>query len=253
MQVIDSPRVTLLSRPNFLNAEHLGWKPDGFSTKQAEQLVEFAGRLCYMSFGAGEIDGHKSVQGRSDSQQYLYNLLDMGHGSVLEHANFSFLVEGISRSCSHEIVRHRAGFAYSQLSQRFVDESNVAFVKPVGVEYGSQSYQTWYNACEDAVYRYKAMLISMTLKYPDSAKKAREDARGVLPNDTETKIVITGNVRAWRHFLETRGTPGAGKEIRRLACYLLLYLKAEAPTLFSDYVLSTNENEQYISNEFEKV
>ena len=89
-----------------------------------EHLAEFAGRLCYMS--------QRNPAGRA-TREYLVNILKQGHGSVLEHANYSLLLEGISRSLTHELVRHRAGFAYSQLSQRYVDESQAAFVVPPAI------------------------------------------------------------------------------------------------------------------------
>ena len=117
------PRVTVLARPAFTEAAHLPVSWSGEST-DGERLAEFAGRLCYMS--------QRNPAGRS-TREYLQNILKQGHGSVLEHANYSLLLEGISRSLTHELVRHRAGFAYSQLSQRYVDESEAAFVVPPAI------------------------------------------------------------------------------------------------------------------------
>jgi len=120
MDIIRSPRVTLIARPQFLEPAHLkvSWMGDATA---GEQLAEFAGRLCYMS--------QANPAGRTTAE-YLDNIRKQGHGSVLEHAVYVLLIEGISRSCSHELVRHRAGFGYSQLSQRYVDESHAAFVVP---------------------------------------------------------------------------------------------------------------------------
>src|SRR5437868_3872093 len=117
------PQVTVLSRPNFSTPDHLPVQWQGESS-DGERLAEFAGRLCYMS--------QHNPAGRS-TREYLENIKKQGHGSVLEHANYSLLLEGVSRSLTHELVRHRAGFAYSQLSQRYVDESVASFVVPPAV------------------------------------------------------------------------------------------------------------------------
>ena len=112
------PRITVLARPQFAEPDHLPVQWIGEGT-DGERLAEFAGRLCYMS--------QKNPANRT-TRDYLENIKKQGHGSVLEHANYSLLLEGISRSLTHELVRHRAGFAYSQLSQRYVDESDAAIV-----------------------------------------------------------------------------------------------------------------------------
>src|SRR5512142_2896278 len=118
MEIFRAPRVSLLARPEFVEPAHLAvqWKGEASS---GERLAEFAGRICYMS--------QKNPAARTTAE-YLDNIKKQGHGSVLEHAVYVLLIEGISRSCSHELVRHRAGFGYSQLSQRYVDESHAAFV-----------------------------------------------------------------------------------------------------------------------------
>ena len=117
------PRITILAKPTFTTPEHLGVAWLGEST-DGEKLAEFAGRLCYMS--------QRNPAGRA-TREYLENIKKQGHGSVLEHANYSLLFEGVSRSLTHELVRHRAGFAYSQLSQRYVDEKDANFVVPPAV------------------------------------------------------------------------------------------------------------------------
>lgn len=189
-----------------------------------------------MSFGEGAIDGHKTVVGRKGVDQYFTNIKMQAHGSVFEHANYSYLVEGVSRSLTHELVRHRAGFAYSQLSQRYVEPDNIAFVVPPSIPLGTSEFEKWKNACESASTNYKALLDAIKINGGSTAnkKKVREAARSVLPNSTETKIVVTANIRAWRHFLTMRGAVGADAEIRRLALAMLIQLKSEAPSIFSD-------------------
>ena len=112
MEFFREPRVTLVARPHFNAPAHLPVAWLGDST-DGERLAEFAGRLCYMS---------QANPAKRPTREYLDNIKKQGHGSVLEHANYSLLLEGVSRSLTHELVRHRAGFAYSQLSQRYVDE-----------------------------------------------------------------------------------------------------------------------------------
>ncbi|MCC6316467.1 MAG: FAD-dependent thymidylate synthase [Gemmatimonadaceae bacterium] len=225
------PRITVIARPAFTEPEHLPveWKGDSTS---GEQLAEFAGRLCYMS--------QRNPAGRS-TREYLSNILKQGHGSVLEHATWSLLIEGVSRSLTHELVRHRAGFAYSQLSQRYVDESHAAFVVPPAIIGDAALEARWKEQVESAQAAYIALVEELMARYAwvddkvHRRKMAREAARGVLPNSTETKIVVTGNARAWRTMLELRSGEGAEMEIRRLAVALLRVLQAEAAGLFGDF------------------
>jgi thymidylate synthase (FAD) len=225
------PRVTVLARPAFTEAAHLPVQWQGEST-DGERLAEFAGRLCYMS--------QKNPAGRS-TREYLENILKQGHGSVLEHANYSLLLEGISRSLTHELVRHRAGFAYSQLSQRYVDESEAAFVVPPAIIGDEALETTWRTQVESAQKTYVSLVEDLMQRYAwvsdrvHRRKMAREAARGVLPNSTETKIVVTGNVRAWRTMLELRCGEGAEQEIRRMAIMVLRTMQHEAPAFFDDF------------------
>ena len=197
---------------------------------------------CYLSFGedAGLEGGHRTIAGRTSNEAYLGNILQVKHGSVLEHAVFSFLVEGVSRSLTHELVRHRAGMAYSQLSQRYVDESDIAFVVPPEIEEGTEAFRAWEQACEGTLEAYRRLLGEMTEQVGESGpatmrkKRARQAARSVLPNCAETKLVVTGNARAWRHFVEMRGSATSDVEIRRLAGAVLEALRAEAPHIFGD-------------------
>lgn len=225
------PRITVISRPSFAEPDHLPVTWLGEST-DGERLAEFAGRLCYMS---------QKNPAKRDTREYLENIKKQGHGSVLEHANYSLLLEGVSRSLTHELVRHRAGFAYSQLSQRYVDESEANFVMPPAI-IGDESLETaWQAQVESAQQSYVALVEQLMTRYAwvsdkiHRRKMAREAARGVLPNSTETKIVVTGNARAWRTMLELRSSEGAEFEIRRCAIMIIAVLQAEAPAFFSDF------------------
>jgi thymidylate synthase (FAD) len=175
------------------------------------------------------------------THEYLENIKRQGHGSVLEHANYSVLLEGVSRSLTHELVRHRAGFAYSQLSQRYVDETEARFVIPPAILGDDVLLAAWKAQMESAQRTYVALVEQLMERYGWVADKvhrrkmAREAARGVLPNSTETKIVVTANARGWRTMLELRSGEGAEQEIRRLAVLLIRLFQAEAPAFFSDF------------------
>jgi len=229
------------------------WRTD--TVQDGEKLVEVAGRLCYMSFSKPRPGGNKA---------YIGHILEVGHGSVLEHATFNMIFTGVSRSLTHELIRHRAGMSYSQLSQRFVDESNVGFVVPPAMVGLYEQYREWIDSERDArydeemrlfrrlqywieqriedieEYEYWANHLETSSQETDKTlrrKQAREAARSVLPNCAETKIFVTGNARAWRHFLEMRGDAGADREIRRLAVAVLHVLQEESPNLFGDYAI----------------
>jgi thymidylate synthase (FAD) len=229
------PRVTVISRPAFTEPQHLPVQWIGDAT-DGEHLAEFAGRLCYMS--------QRNPANRT-TRDYLGNILKQGHGSVLEHANYSLLLEGVSRSLTHELVRHRAGFAYSQLSQRYVDESHAAFVVPPAIIGDEKLEGAWKAQMESAQAAYVSLVEELMTRYAwvddkiHRRKMAREAARGVLPNSTETKIVVTANVRAWRTMLELRCGEGAEMEIRRMGVAVLRVMQGEVPGLFADYTVYT--------------
>src|SRR6266700_2463477 len=240
MEIFREPRVTLIARPEFLEPEHLKVRWLGDSTP-GERLAEYAGRLCYMS-------QHNPVN--RTTTDYLENIKKQGHGSVLEHSVYVLLIEGISRSCSHELVRHRAGFGYSQISQRYVDESHAAFVMPPAVAGDATLEHEWEAEVADARAAYVRAVEALMQRYEwvtdkvHRRKMSREAARSVLPNATEVKIVVSGNARAWRTMLELRCGEGAELEIRRMAIGVLRLLQTEAGALFSDFEIYTADDKQ---------
>jgi thymidylate synthase (FAD) len=238
MQIFREPRVSLVARPHFIEPEHLPTQWVGEATG-GERLAEFAGRICYMS---------QHNPAKRSTAEYLENIKKQGHGSVLEHAVYVLLIEGISRSCTHELVRHRAGFGYSQLSQRYVDESHAAFVMPPAVSGDAGLEAAWEQQMRAAQEAYVAAVEKLMQRYEWVADKvhrrkmAREAARSVLPNGTETKIVVSGNARAWRTMLELRTGEGAEQEIRRMAVAVLRVLQSQAPAFFSDFEIYAAED-----------
>jgi thymidylate synthase (FAD) len=241
LEIIRQPKVYLVGRQTvddsavdaFL-ADHdvASWSTD--TEVAGEKLIEVAGRLCYLSFAKPRPGGNKA---------YLHHILEVGHGSVLEHSVFNLIFTGVSRSFTHELVRHRAGFGYSQLSQRFVDESSCSFVEPDAIAHDPELHRIWLETMQTCQKAYKTLADGLAKKYAGiddrtlRRKKAREAARSVLPNATETKIFVTANGRALRHFIEMRADPAADVEIRKVAIAVLKLLQVESPNLFGDYAI----------------
>lgn len=164
--------------------------------------------------------------------------------SVLEHSVWNFLFTGVSRSLTHELIRHRAGFGYSQLSQRYVDESVDEYVEPDCIAADPELHEVWLQSITKAHQTYVTLVARLLETAPpeltgtDKRKWARQAARSVLPNATETKIFVTANARALRHFIEMRGNKHADTEIRKLANAVLILMRQESPNLFGDYWMS---------------
>lgn len=192
---------------------------------EGEDVMEFAGRSCYQSF-------HKPNPATRANKDYLAHIIESGHGSVLEHAQATFYIEGVSRALTHELIRHRH-LSYSQMSQRFVDESSLSIVVPPAFEGDPEAVEILKKQADKAVKKYNALVMRLESQ-GYKRKAAREAARAVLPNMTETKIVVTGNCRAWRDFLYKRLDPSADMEIQRLARELLKYLVTIYPAVFAD-------------------
>lgn len=239
--IIHEPRVYLVGQQRIDDAELARFLADEDVSRwttdtevAGQKLVEVAGRLCYKSYAKPRPGGNSA---------YIGHILEVGHGSVLEHAVFNLIITGVSRSFTHELVRHRAGFGYSQLSQRFVDESECAFVEPEVIAADPALHQIWLEAVRSSQRAYLALaegLMSRFSSIEDKTlrrKRAREAARSVLPNATETQIFVTANARALRHFIELRASEHADAEIRRVALAVLRSVKAAAPNLFGDYYL----------------
>lgn len=246
---VTEPEVALVGKPvlevegvmRFLEEHDYTWpelqdKLDGMMSlgdDDGEWLVEMAGRNCYQSWAK---TGEKP-KGRSH-EKHIKHLIEVGHGACLEHANFNFIMWNISRSLTHELVRHRLA-SYSQLSQRYVDSSSVAFVVPPAIqELGKSSpeaYRMWIEHCERSRQVYEELTSKLSEMYKDiespteRRKKARQAARSVLPNATETKIFVTMNARAVRHLIELRANSAADVEIRSLAMKVFRILQDKAP------------------------
>ena len=228
------PRVQLIAKTEFTPPADIPWETDADG---GQALAEFAGRACYQSW-------RKPNPATATNAGYLRHVLEVGHLSVLEHGTVTFYFTGVSRSFTHELIRHRH-FSYSQLSQRYVDESESDFVESDVIAEDPELHAVWTEAVEATRRAYDRLVAGLEGRFASVPEKtlrrklARQAARSVLPNATETKIFVTGNARALRHFLELRGSEHADVEIRKVAVAMLEILQREAPSLFADYELVT--------------
>lgn len=242
------PQVHLIARPDLDYDEVAaylkdvggeGWleRVDRGELDDAQNLAEFAGRICYRSWEPGLNPNVTRI--RSDQEKYLKNILASAHGSVLEHVNFSFVLHNVSRVTTHELVRHRAGVAVSQESLRFVRLDDLPFWFPewaqkdeelmgraLGLLQQMEEFQGWmaghFGLDDEGV--------------PFAEKKAKTSfMRRFAPEGVATGLVWTANVRTLRHVIENRTAPGAEEEIRLLFDKVGRLMVKEAPALFGDY------------------
>ncbi|MBB5955670.1 thymidylate synthase (FAD) [Saccharothrix tamanrassetensis] len=229
-----SPKVQLIAKTEFFPPDEVPWSTDADG---GEALAEFAGRACYQSWT-------KPNPATATNAGYIKHIIEVGHLSVLEHGSVSFYLTGISRSLTHELIRHRH-FSYSQLSQRYVPERNAAMVEPDVIANDPELHEKFVRAAQASVEAYNELLKGLEEKFSDvpsatlRRKQARQAARAILPNATETRIVVTGNYRAWRHFIAMRATEHADVEIRALAVECLRQLQKAAANVFADFTVST--------------
>lgn len=245
MNIVE-PRVELIAHTSLacngrspVIEDYMSLDPDA---GDMQQLVEFAGRSCYQSW-------EKPNPATAKNADYIARTLHaVNHWSISEHATATFYITGVSRALTHELVRHRH-LSYSQLSQRFVDESEANIVIPPAarkseaeVVYDSEEFHDdlkgslpkaleWWAG--EAVWNYEDLVSALTGEGLPR-KQAREAARAVLPNMIETKIVVTGNMRAWHEVIERRTAPDADAEFQQVAGMIRDELKKLAPAIFTD-------------------
>ena len=227
--------VQLIAASQFRAPAGVAWEADPTAT-DAESLVEFAGRACYETF-----DRPNPHTAANDA--YLHHILDVGHDALLEHATATLYIRGLSRAAGNELLRHRH-FSFSQLSQRFVHSDDNEVVVPDIIAGDEELSRMFLRAVDDSRFVYDELLQALEenmASEPNALlrkKKARQAARAILPNATETRFVVTGNYRAWRGFIASRASEHADVEIRTLAVECLELLRGQAPVLFSDFLIS---------------
>jgi len=228
--------VTAIAWTQFIPPADVDWSTDADG---GQALAEFAGRACYQSWD-------KPNPATATNAGYLRHILDVGHLAVLEHASATFYLTGIPRSLSSELVRHRH-LSFSQLSQRQVPSAGDV-VEPAMIANDPESHARFVAATESAQQAYTALLTGLEHKLAgtgsgsgDAAlrrKQARQAAQSVLPGASETRLVVTGNYRAWRHFVAMRGSEHADPQLRALAVAILRELLRLAPNAFGDFVIT---------------
>lgn len=268
---LKEPGIILLSKPDldiygiddFLSGfPDLGFDEytnDNWLIEDGSALSKVAGQLCYMSFGSNRTKN-------CDIDKYINHIRESGHGSILEHANYTFLFYGVSRSLTHELVRHRAGTSFSQVSQRFIDESKIRFVERPEFQNDPDLHTYFEDSIDLIMDKYREVLQKLSEEQKEGSKilyseyktelrkKIHQASRYILPNCTEAPIVVTANARAWRHFLEMRGTSAAETEIRSLAIKILCKLRDIQSLLFSDYeIVSLPDGTSAITTPYMKI
>lgn len=197
-------------------------------TPNPEALVAMAAKLCYSPV---DIESLKERTATKDQTKFVERLMEMGHMSPIEHSSFTFAVEGISRACSHQLVRHRLA-SYSQQSQRYVsEEGGFDFVIPPSIKQDMELtlyFKDFINKAQEAYNHVVSRLNEKGLK----GEEANQDARFMLPNACETKIIITMNARELLHFFAQRCCNRAQWEIRSMAIEMLRLVTRTAPTIF---------------------
>jgi thymidylate synthase (FAD) len=196
-----------------------------YITPDAEKVIETAGRTSYQSF---------ERQSETSYKTFIKMLIRNKHESVLEHASASFKISGISRALTHQLVRHRL-CSFTQQSQRYVNEDNFNYIEPDDIKNNPNAHEIYIELMEQIRNRY-SQLRKLGIK--------KEDARFILPNSTESEIIMTANFRELRHVLTLRGEKAAQWEIRRLAIEILELLKKEVPDIFQD--MEIDEENQII-------
>ena len=196
------------------------------NTPNPERAVAVAGRLCYAAISASDLLDEMSDE---DVEKLIGILIRSGHHSAIEHASFTFAIDGISRACTHQLVRHRVA-SYSQQSQRYVLFEN-EFVIPPAINEDQQMREVFVRAMSEAKKAYDE-LVALGMAKGLKKEPVQEDARFVLPNAAETKIVVTMNARELRHFFDQRCCKRAQWEIRAMAIEMFKLCRVVAPRLF---------------------
>jgi thymidylate synthase (FAD) len=212
----------------------------------ASALTEYAGRACYQSWNRPNPE-------TATNGGYIGNIIDQQHFSVMEHGTVTFNVDGVSRSLTHELVRHRH-LSYSQLSQRYVKVDAAApIVLPPLYRDDLESTAILQKAWDHAVREYDQLVAVWTPRLLQAGydmhrarKKARQAARSVLPNCAPTSIIVSGNHRAWREMLAKRGSEHADDEIRQMAIAMYYMLIELEPNLYQDFRVTTINGEEVL-------
>jgi thymidylate synthase (FAD) len=238
------PKVYLISTPTIdwpgLSSylESIGgdeWANSNSKTTAGEMLVEVGGRICYKSWLPGLNKNVTRV--RKDSGKYFQNLLASGHGSVLEHANYSFILQNVSRVFTHELVRHRVGVAISQESLRYVRTDEIRTWLPPELTEDLDPINNYLASVEIFTDNLNTKLLDGQTSF-EKKKKITSAIRRLLPQGMATDLLWTANIRTLRHCIEMRTAAGAEAEIRLVFDMIGKIMVEECPLLFGDYTVN---------------
>lgn len=231
-----------------------GWTSD--AAADADLLVEFAGKSCYMSFDTSLNQNLTKVGGRNNHDYIQQGIIANKHGSVLEHASVTFFLANVSRVVTHEIVRHRAGAAYSQTSGRYVRSDEISYYIPKDIyDEGGHVLATFTDAFRQMEDNARKLVSASNIdSKPFSLKKRLTSAfRRIIGNGQANHIVVTANHRAWRHMIEMRTDPHAEEEIRVVFADISRQLRERFPTIYADAQVSEVDGIEVTKFEHSKV
>lgn len=243
MPAVTSPKAFLIAQTNVNEPaiqqalSHLGvsnWQSD--ASTHADLLTEFAGKSCYMSFDTSLNQNLTKVGGRSNHDYIQQGIIATKHGSVLEHSTVTFFVTNVSRVVTHEVIRHRAGTAFSQTSGRYVRTDSVDMYLPNDLKAEPAAVNIFMRALKqmEENIRDLAAATKIDSKSFPIKKKLTSAFRRLIGNGQANHIVVTANHRAWRHMIEMRTDPHAEEEIRVVFADISKQLRTLFPTIYAD-------------------
>ncbi len=241
---IDEPKIYIIAQTEIIgddNSEFIDalgaseWDTEAKSG--SEILIEEAGRMCYKSFNVSLNPNLTKV--REGNDEYIANILDSGHGSVLEHGTVTVAMLNVSRILTHELVRHRAGFAYSQESMRFVRMTDIGMYIPECIKENPEALNTFKEAVNSSENYYNTLVkLMISDDMPFHKKKEITSAiRRIAPSGHSTNIIATGNHRAWRHTIELRTKDGVEEEIKKVFHMIAVKFQLMYPAIYQDMSL----------------
>lgn len=236
-------RSALSSALKYLGVEN--WEPG--SDNSADALTEFAGKSCYMSFDPSLNENLTKTGTRSNAEYIQQGIIAHGHGSVLEHSSVTFFLTNVSRIVTHELVRHRAGTAFSQTSGRYVRSCEVDMFMPEELASYPEAERIFMHAIRQ-MEKNLADLVDVTgieeTKDFGLKKRLTSAFRRLIGNGQANHLVMTANHRAWRHIIELRTSVHAEEEIREIMSQVAEQLKERFPTIYAD--MTRNEQGEYV-------
>lgn len=237
--------------------QHLGvsgWKTDAVT--DADLLTEFAGKSCYMSFDTALNQNLTKVGGRDNHEYIQQGIIANKHGSVLEHSTVTFLLANVSRVVTHEIVRHRAGVAYSQTSGRYVRSGEISYYIPQDIRaMGGEVASTFRDAFDQMEKNLSNLVRKSGIDAESLATKKRLTSafRRIVGNGQANHIVVTANHRAWRHMIEMRTDPHAEEEIRVVFADISRQLREQFQALYADAEVTSEDGIEVTRFKYSKI